>query len=361
MPHRPILIMAGGTGGHVYPALAVADYLQRRGIPLLWLGTNQGLEAQLVPAKGFPLLTINISGLRGKGLMKWMQAPVILCFALVQALMILIQRKPAAVLGMGGFVSGPGGVAAWLMRIPLCIHEQNAIAGLTNRLLAPLAHTVMEAFPETFPKRIRARDTGNPVRTEILDVNAPDKRIKIDSAGVMKVLVLGGSQGARALNEIVPHAVASLPQDIRLEIRHQTGKNLYTETEVLYKTLNCKACLEPYIDDMSQAYAWADIVICRAGALTIAELSAVGVASILIPFPFAVDDHQTANAHYLSDQGGAFLIPEPEFTREKLGQLLSELYHSRGRLLTMAQEARALAKPKATEQVAELCLGVAYA
>ena len=361
MPLRPILIMAGGTGGHVYPALAVADYLKRRGIPLLWLGTNQGLEAQLVPEKGFPLVTINISGLRGKGLMKWIQAPVIVCIALIQALIILVQRKPAVVLGMGGFVSGPGGLAAWLVRIPLCIHEQNAIAGFTNRLLAPLAHTVMEAFPKTFPGKVKAQTTGNPVRAEILEVNTPDKRMKVDNTGAMKILVLGGSQGARTLNKIVPQAIMLLPRDIQLEIRHHTGRNLYAETETLYKELNCIARLEPYIDDMAGAYAWADIVICRAGALTIAELSAVGVASILVPFPFAVDDHQTMNAHYLSEQGGAVLIPEPEFTRENLGRLLSELYHSRARLLTMAREARALAKPKATEQVAELCLGVAYA
>ncbi len=361
MLHRPILIMAGGTGGHVYPALAVADYLKRHGVPFLWLGTNHGLEAQLVPAKGFPLLTIKINGLRGKGMIKWMQAPVILCIALIQALMIFIQRKPAAVLGMGGFASGPGGIAAWLMRIPLCIHEQNAVAGLTNRLLAPLADTVMEAYPKTFPAKFKAQTTGNPVRTEILNVNAPDKRMRIENAEVMKLLVLGGSQGARTLNKIVPYAVALLPRNIKLEIIHQTGQSHYAETVALYKTLNCVARIEPYIDDMAEAYAWADIVICRAGALTIAELSAAGVASILVPFPYAVDDHQTANARYLSDQGGALLLPESEFTSENLEQLLNELYHSRSRLLAMAQEARALAKPAATEQVAELCLKVAYA
>lgn len=361
MQHRPVLIMAGGTGGHVYPALAVADYLHQRGIPLLWLGTHQGLEAQIVPEKGFQLLTFHISGLRGKGLFKWIQAPFTISFALIQAMLILIRRKPAAVLGMGGFVSGPGGVAAWLMRIPLCIHEQNAIAGLTNRLLAPLSRIVMEAFPGTFPPKLCARVTGNPVRAEILNLPGPEMRMQLEKNVPLKVLVLGGSQGAKTLNRIVPQAVASLPGDVRIEIRHQTGQKLYEETKSYYQGITQQVSIIPYIVNMAEVYIWADLVICRAGAITIAEISAVGLAAILVPFPHAVDDHQTANARYLSEQGGALLISEPEFTAEKLSHCLADFYNTRPRLINLARQARALAKPYATREVAELCLEVAYA
>lgn len=361
MRDRPVLIMAGGTGGHVYPALAIADYLHQKGIPLFWLGTGSGLEASVVPEKGYPLFTITISGLRGKGLFKWLQAPVLVTVALIQALIILMRLKPAAVLGMGGFVSGPGGLAAWLMRIPLCIHEQNAIAGLTNRLLAPLARCVMEAFPGTFPSKIRARVTGNPVRSVIYEMPAPEQRIQVEASTPLRVLVLGGSQGARKLNQIVPGMSSLLAPGIRLEIWHQSGSRHYTETEAAYRELNCTARLEPFIENMAAAYAWADIVICRAGALTVAELAAAGAASILVPFPYAVDDHQTANARYLVDAGAAILIQERELDSEKLAALITELYHARQRLVTMAQRARQLARPQATQDVAELCLEVAYA
>ena len=361
MPNKPILIMAGGTGGHVYPALAIADYLQHKGIPLFWLGTRHGLEARVVPARGYRLLTINIGGLRGKGLLKWFLSPFVLFIALIQSLLILIRIRPAAVLGMGGFVSGPGGVAAWLMRIPLCIHEQNAIAGLTNRVLASLASKVMQAFPATFPHAVHAHTTGNPVRTEIEHIPLPDGRIHTNSAEPMRILVLGGSQGARRLNHIIPGTLATLPGDMHLEIRHQTGDKLFAETAALYQALNCKVQPEPFIEDMAAAYGWADVVICRAGALTIAELAAAGAASILVPFPFAVDDHQTANARCLADCGAAVLVPEEELTEKNLGGLLQELYISRRRLLVMAQNARAQAKPQATSAVAEACLEVAYA
>lgn len=361
MPSKPILIMAGGTGGHVYPALAVADYLRRKGIPLFWLGTLHGLEARVVPARGYQLLTINIGGLRGKGLLKWMLSPFILLIALLQSLLILIRVRPGAVLGMGGFVSGPGGVAAWLMRIPLCIHEQNAIAGLTNRILAALARTVMQAFPGAFPYHVQARTTGNPVRLDIEQVPLPDRRIHLNSTEPMRLLVIGGSQGARRLNQIVPEALATLPAEVRLEIRHQTGAAFLAETAALYRALNREARLEPFIEDMAGAYGWADLVICRAGALTIAELAAAGAASILVPYPYAVDNHQTANARYLADSGAALLLPEKDLTRESLGSLLQELYGSRQRLLVMAQHARTQAKPQATAEVARACLEAAYA
>lgn len=361
MSHKPVLIIAGGTGGHVYPALAVADYLHQKQVPLFWLGTKKGLEARIVPAKGYSLLTINVSGLRGKGLLRWLQAPFILTLALLQSILIFIRLKPAVILGMGGFVSGPGGIAAWLMRIPLCIHEQNAVAGLTNRLLAPLAHTVLQAFPDTFPDRLQAKLTGNPVRTEIVQITTPEQRMQTGINEKLRLLVLGGSLGARTLNRVIPETLSKLPGDIQLEVRHQTGSQLFAETDALYKELKYSAQLEPFIEDMASAYAWADLVICRAGALTIAELSAVGVASILVPFPYAVDDHQTANACFLSHQGAALLIQEQDLDSDKLCKLLTDFYQSRNRLLSMAQQARSLAKPQATREVAEYCLEAAYA
>jgi UDP-N-acetylglucosamine--N-acetylmuramyl-(pentapeptide) pyrophosphoryl-undecaprenol N-acetylglucosamine transferase len=361
MPHKPVLIMAGGTGGHVYPALAVADYLRRKQIPLFWLGTTKGLEARIVPARGYSLLTINVGGLRGKGIVKWLQAPFVLFLALMQTMLIFFRLKPAVILGMGGFVSGPGGVAAWLMRIPLCIHEQNAVAGLTNRLLAPLAQTVMQAFPGTFPEPVKAKLTGNPVRAEIIQIAAPEQRMHSGMSRKLKLLVLGGSQGARALNRLVPQALLKLPEDIKLEVRHQTGSQFHAETEALYRDVKCTMQLEPFIENMAAAYSWADLVICRAGALTIAELSAAGVASILVPFPFAVDDHQTANARFLSHQGAALLIQEQDLTSDRLCRLLADFYHARDHLLSMAQKARSLARPQATRDVAEYCLEAAYA
>lgn len=357
MSHKPIMIMAGGTGGHVYPGLAVADYLQGKGIPLLWLGTSMGLEAKVVPARGYQLLTINISGLRGKGIFKWLFAPVAILAAIMQSIFIFKQKKPAAVLGMGGFVSGPGGIAAWLLRIPLCIHEQNAIAGLTNRMLAPFAHTVMAAFPGSFSSSVNTRVTGNPVRDQILNLR---KKTSLDKSPI-KLLILGGSLGARALNEIIPETLAILPGSVKYEIKHQTGEKLFTETELLYRTLNVTAELFPFIDNMADAYSWADVVICRAGASTISELAAVGIASILVPFPFAVDDHQTANAKYLSDFNAALLCQQSELTKEKLAEWICEFYKSRDRLQAMADAARSQSKPLATQQISELCLEAAYA
>jgi len=361
MPSKPILIMAGGTGGHVYPALAVADYLRRKGIPLFWLGTQRGLEARVVPAHGYQLLTINVGGLRGKGWWQWILSPIVLFIAILQSLLILIRIRPGAVLGMGGFASGPGGVAAWLMRIPLCIHEQNAIAGLTNRILAGLARIVMQAFPGAFPYHVHAHTTGNPVRLEIEQVPLPGSRIRTSSAEPMRVLVIGGSQGARRLNQIVPEALARLPKEVNLEIRHQTGDAFFAETAALYHALKREVLLQPFIEDMAAAYGWADLVICRSGALTVAELASAGVASILVPFPFAVDDHQTANARYLADNGAALLVQEHDLTRDNLCRMVQELYGSRQRLLVMAQQARTRAKPRATADVAEACLEVAYA
>jgi UDP-N-acetylglucosamine--N-acetylmuramyl-(pentapeptide) pyrophosphoryl-undecaprenol N-acetylglucosamine transferase len=356
MQPRPILIMAGGTGGHVYPALAVADYLRQKGIPLLWLGTTKGLESRIVPQKGYQLLTINISGLRGKGILRWVKAPVILGLALFQSLLILFKRKPSVVLGMGGFVSGPGGLAAWLMRIPLLIHEQNAIAGLTNRVLAHMADIVMAAFPGAFKTLPNVKVTGNPVRSELFEVMPPEQRLRDRVNGNLRLLVLGGSQGASVLNQIIPDVIDSIGDKFQLDVWHQTGDRHFESTQSRYSTLGINGILAPYIEDMADAYAWADIVICRAGALTIAELTAVGVASMLIPYPYAVDDHQSANARYLSENGGAILIAESDLTCDVLVRTFAELAQSRTKLIEMATRARALSQPLATQTVAAVCL-----
>lgn len=361
MQHRPILIMAGGTGGHIYPALAVADCLRQRGIPLLWLGTKQGLEAELVPQKGYQLLTINISGLRGKGVLRWISAPWSICVAIVQSIIVLMNHKPGAVLGMGGFASGPGAVAAWLLRIPLCIHEQNAVAGLTNRLLQPLARKVMQAFPNTFAASIKTSVTGNPVRQEIIEITIPETRLKERSDDNLRILVVGGSLGAKGLNEVVPAALAVLGADINYQVKHQTGHKHLDSSKAVYKALNISVEPQAYIDDMALEYAWADIVICRAGAMTIAEIAAAGIAAILVPYPYAVDDHQTANAHYLSDAGAAILMQETELNAQALAALLKDFSVNRNKLLKMASISRSLSMPNATQQVADVCMEVAYA
>lgn len=352
--------MAGGTGGHVYPALAIADYLYEKGNPLFWLGTSAGLEARVVPARGYTLLTMNITGLRGKGIMRWLLAPYVLLTATIRALRILRRIQPAAVLGMGGFVSGPGGVAAWCLRIPLCIHEQNAICGLTNRILSRLADRVIAAFPGTFPGSIPVTVTGNPVRAEIQAITPPEIRFREKPGDELRILVLGGSQGARALNHIVPETLAGMPKTMNLCIRHQAGERLYAEAAERYAEIPHKVEVEAFIEDMAAAYAWADLVICRAGALTIAELSVAGVGAILVPYPYAVDDHQTANARYLVDAGAAVCIQERRLDRKSLQALLISFYQDRSQLLTMACRARALARPNATREVAEICLEAAY-
>ncbi|MGQ0657046.1 MAG: undecaprenyldiphospho-muramoylpentapeptide beta-N-acetylglucosaminyltransferase [Chromatiales bacterium] len=352
---RPILIMAGGTGGHVYPALAVALHLRELGVPLLWLGSRHGLETRIVPEVGIPLLTIAISGLRGHGLPTLLAAPFKLLLAIAQALLLLGRNRPAAALGMGGFASGPGGLAAWMLRVPLLLHEQNAVLGLTNRLLAPLAVRLMEAFPGTFARKAAAR-TGNPVRAEILTVPAqrPAHRTRTH------LLVLGGSQGARALNQVLPQALQQLG-DLRLEVWHQSGAEKLQDATARYLEAGLQVRIDPYIERMDEAYAWADLVVCRAGAMTVAELSAAGVASVLVPYPHAADDHQTANARYLSEPGAAVLIPESELTPGRLATVIRRLIEDGGQMLRMAEAARAQARADATEKVAQACIEVAYA
>jgi UDP-N-acetylglucosamine--N-acetylmuramyl-(pentapeptide) pyrophosphoryl-undecaprenol N-acetylglucosamine transferase len=349
-----VMIMAGGTGGHVFPALAVAAELRARGAEVFWLGTRQGLEAKLVPAAGIAMEWVAVSGLRGKGAVAWLLAPWHLLWAAWQVLAVMVRQRPVVVLGMGGFVTGPGGVVTWLLRKPLVIHEQNAIAGLTNRLLAPLAQRVLEAFPATFHDK-HAVITGNPVRAAIAELPAPEQRFA-GRSGEVRLLVLGGSLGARALNEVVPQAMAQLPS--RPEIWHQAGSRHSDEARDFYSRAAVSARVEPFIDDMAAAYAWADLVLCRAGALTVAELAAAGVAAILVPYPHAVDDHQTRNAAYLVDAGAALVVQQRDLTPQKLQELLAPLF-DRARLLKMARAARRLAQPHAAERVAEQCWEVA--
>lgn len=344
-----VLIMAGGTGGHVFPALAVADILRARGHDIAWMGTPDGLEARVVPEHDIPLHLVRVQGLRGSGLKRLFAAPIVLLRALLQAVSILRAQRPAVVLGMGGFASGPGGLAAWLLRRPLVIHEQNAAPGLTNRLLRRLARRSLQAFPGALP---RAEMVGNPVRSAFSELAAPDERFARRD-GVLHLLVVGGSQGARALNELVPAALSLLPEGA-FRVRHQGGRTVEA-ARTAYAGAQREAEISEFIEDMAGAYAAADLVICRAGAMTVAELAAAGVGAILVPFPAATDDHQTRNAQQLVDSGAARCIQEADLTPDRLAQVLRELA-SRERLLTMARAARAAAVPDSGERIAEVCL-----
>lgn len=350
-----ILIMAGGTGGHVFPGLAVAEALQAGGHEVVWLGTERGLEARLVPGAGLVLEQISISGLRGKGMLALLLAPVRLLRAVWQSLQVLRRLHPNVVLGMGGFVSGPGGLAAWLLRVPLCVHEQNAIAGLTNRLLSRLADRVLEAYPGAMPAEANAELVGNPVRQDLHALPEPADRL----AGrdrTLRLLVIGGSQGARRLNQVVPVALGQLIERLPVEVWHQSGAADHDLVQRSYSTLGLRARVDAFIEDMAGAYAWADLVICRAGALTVTELTAVGLGSILVPYPHAVDDHQTANARWLCEHAAALFLPDSELTPATLAGMLAELGSDRARLQAMAINARALAKPDAAAEVAAACL-----
>lgn len=361
MTEKRILVMAGGTGGHVYPALAVAEYLREQGICMFWMGTRNGLEARVVPEKGFPLLLVHVSGLRGKIMLRRISAPFMLIFALLQSLLIMLRYKPDAVLGLGGFTSGPGGIAAWMMRIPLYIHEQNAIAGLTNRLLAPFARLVMLGFPGALTGG-NVLVTGNPVRSQIAAIDVPRIRYSQRQDQPLRLLVLGGSLGAAALNELLPAVLSGLPADVKIDVRHQTGTSHFENTCRLYQKHGLSvAKVDAYIEDMAAAYAWADLVLCRAGALTIGELCSAGVASILVPYPHAVDDHQTANARYLSEVGAAVLLPQAGLTVAKVAELITQFHADRGRLLDMAMAARNRALADATVRIGGICMEAVHA
>ena len=355
-----IVIMAGGTGGHVFPALAVARALRDQGVRVVWFGTRAGIEARVVPAADFEIKFINIRGLRGGGLLRWLLLPMRLNLAMFQAWRLLRRIKPDAVLAMGGFASGPGSLMASALRIPLLVHEQNAIAGLTNRWLAQLADVVMAGFPMAFGERPGVRVVGNPVRREILALPAPEVRLA-EHTGRLRLLIVGGSQGAQVFNQIVPQAVRACPEASRPQIWHQTGKRDEASVAKSYRDVAPDAKVTAFIEDMAVAYAWADLVLCRAGAMTIAELAAAGVAAILVPFPAAADDHQTANARYLEARDAALLLPQPEFTTARLVELLTSLAANRALLVRMAVAARACATTDATETVAQQCREAVHA
>ena len=350
-----VLIMAGGTGGHVFPALALARLLRKHSLEVVWLGTRKGIEARVVPAENIPIEWLSIGGLRGKSSLTLLAAPFRLLVALKQALSVMRKHQPRVVVGLGGFVTGPGGVAAWLTRKPIVIHEQNAVAGFTNRCLSTLATEVLEAFPGSFKAGVEARAIGNPVRQDILAVAAPATRFATRS-GAIRILVFGGSQGAARLNAVVPFALARLAGSVNFEIRHQAGERGLDAAKKSYSDARVRADVTAFIQDMAEAYAWADLIVCRSGALTVSELAAVGVAAVLVPFPAAVDDHQTRNAGYLVAEGAAVLIPERELSAERLAAELQTLCAGRGKLLAMAERARLLARPHAAEELAESCL-----
>lgn len=344
------VIMAGGTGGHVYPALAVADELRRRGHSVAWIGTPDSFEARVVPAHDIPMEFIRIAGLRGKGVGRWLSIPFRLLRAMFEARHALRRQRPQVVLGMGGFAAGPGGLVARLCRIPLVIHDQNAVAGLTNRWLARVATTALQAFPNTLPG---ARTVGNPVRGDIAALPPPDARLA-GRRGSLHLLALGGSLGARALNERLPQALAQLPAKLHPEVRHQGGRTVEV-ARAAYARHQVAATVDAFIDDMAAAYAWADLVVCRAGASTVAELAAAGCASLLVPYPYAVDDHQTGNAEYLVAAGAGRLVQERDMSVSRLAALLGGLLGDRPQLVAMATAARSVAWPDAAGVIASVC------
>ena len=350
---RPVLIMAGGTGGHVFPALAVADELRSRGVPVVWLGTRAGIESRLVPEAGYPIEWMTITGLRGKNTVTLLLAPVRIAMACWQALAVLLRKRPCAVLGMGGFASGPGGLMAWLIRKPLIVHEQNAVAGMTNKILSRFASVVLQAFPGVFKN---ATTTGNPVRQSICELTEPNERFAArDASNKLRLLVIGGSLGAVKLNEIIPQALASIAVAERPEVIHQTGMKNIDDAKALYKSADVEAKVEAFIDDMPAVYEWADLVICRSGAMTVFELAAAGVASVLVPYPYAVDDHQTGNARYLENAGAAIVKQQAELSKEWLVELISDFSANRNKLLDMAVAARKLAIPGSAKTIADAC------
>lgn len=353
-----ILIMAGGTGGHVFPALAVADELHSRAVEIYWMGTEKGIEAKLVPASGYPINYISVQGLRGNGLLGWLLAPFRILKAVIEAITVIRKIKPDVVLGLGGFASGPGGLAARLLGKPLAIHEQNAIPGMTNKLLSRIAQKAMEGFPDSFVESVKAEWVGNPVRANIEQMKEPNQRF-VNRSGAIHILVLGGSLGAKALNIIVPQAIALLEQGQRPVIRHQCGQHHLSDCKDEYKHANVTAEVTTFINDMAESYAWADLVICRAGALTIAELSAAGVGALLVPYPYAVDDHQTHNAAALVTAGAAHLLPEQILTPQLLCEEI-RLMSDREHLLTMANAARTQAKLGSASVIADRCMELVH-
>jgi UDP-N-acetylglucosamine--N-acetylmuramyl-(pentapeptide) pyrophosphoryl-undecaprenol N-acetylglucosamine transferase len=353
MNSAPVMILAGGTGGHIFPGLAVAAALRARGVEVVWLGADGGMETRLVPQHGIAIDTIAVKGLRGKGVMTLLGAPLRVLRAIHAASQVMEQRAPRAVVSFGGYAAGPGGIAAKLHGTPLIVHEQNRAPGLTNRVLARFARRVLTGFPQTF-KSGSEELVGNPVRAEISVIAPPAQRFG-QRNGALHLLVLGGSQGARALNAAVPQALRELRGHM-LDVRHQCGEKLRADAERDYASAGIAVTVEPFIADMAAAYAWADLVVCRAGALTLAEVCAAGVGSVLVPFPQAVDDHQTKNAEYLVERGAALLLPQDAQLADNLRGVIGALAGDPARRLAMAEAARGLARPDAAERVADIVL-----
>ena len=353
-PGQGVLIMAGGTGGHIFPGLAVAEVLRQQNVPVRWLGAEGGMETRTVPAAGIELDVVAITGLRGKGLMRWVRMPLMLLRAVWQARRLLEANRPGCAVSFGGYAAAPGGIAAWTKGIPVVVHEQNRIPGLTNRLLVRFARKVCQGFPGTFPPAQSAIDSGNPVRHEVAAIEEPRTRMA-GRTGPVRVLITGGSQGAQVLNKVVPGALKLLSPATVMEIRHQAGAKRVDEAVESYAAADVSADIQPFISDMAEAYAWADLVICRSGALTVAEVAAAGVASVLVPFAYAVDDHQTRNAEYLADAGAAVILAQSSLDPQILAAALEPLLSDRDKLLSMAIAARKMALPDAAEKVVEAC------
>ncbi len=352
---KGVLIMAGGTGGHIFPGLAVAEFLRGQQIPVYWLGAAGGMECQQVPAAGFSIDVVNISGLRGKGVGRWLGLPVKLLRAVWQAFGHIGRTQPACALSFGGYAAGPGGLAARLRGVPLLVHEQNRIPGLTNKVLSRWAIRVFQAFPATWPDAMKAVTCGNPVRDEVIGILDPAERFA-QRSGKPRVLITGGSQGALALNKVLPTAIATMDSEVRPEIRHQAGRGRAVETTQAYAAAGLGVQADEFIEDMAEAYAWADLVVCRAGALTISELAAAGIGAVLVPFPHAVDDHQTRNAEFLVEAGGAKLLPESDCSAQNLAEILTGLLSDRTGLQKMAMASRSVAIPDAAERVSQACM-----
>jgi UDP-N-acetylglucosamine--N-acetylmuramyl-(pentapeptide) pyrophosphoryl-undecaprenol N-acetylglucosamine transferase len=384
--NKKILIMAGGTGGHVFPALSIAEYLISKGVQVEWLGTRNGLEAKVIAATEIPLHFISIAGLRGSSLLRKILSPLVIFIAVFQSIFKVIQIKPECVLGMGGFVTGPGGLATWLLRKKLLIHEQNAIAGLTNQLLFPMATTVMEVFPGAFERKKEMTGNpllkafigsgniivvGNPVRDEIVSLRnkLEEEGSKNDQENVssrkLHLLIIGGSLGAVAINKVIPEMLALLPEGQSPDVLHQCGSKNLEETETFYKQhqIHTSAAIQvtPFIGNMAEAYAWADIIIARAGAMTVSEITVVGIASILVPYPYAVDDHQTENASFLQRAGGAEIIQQTDLNAQKLLTVVRKFSEDRNVLNLVAKNARLAGRVDATEKAAQLCLEACHA
>jgi len=348
------MIMAGGTGGHVFPALAVAEYLRDMGCDVSWLGVPDSFEARVVPKNGFKIDWIEARRLRGQGIKQLVSAPFALTMAMWQAWKILRRNKPDVILGMGGFVTAPGGFVSWLMRLPLVVHEQNAVPGMSNKFLSKIAKRVLQAFPNSFPIDMNVEVTGNPIRSDITKLATPAVRFQDRTS--CRVLIVGGSLGAKALNEIVPNAILKLKT--KVEVRHQAGRGKFDETFAEYKAINVDANVVEFVDDMAEAYAWADVIICRAGALTVTELTMVGLPAILVPYPHAVDDHQTKNAEFLVSENAAIMIQQKNMTADTLAEILEPICASKEIRLAMAEAGRKLAMPDSASVVGDVCLSV---